>query len=54
MVHADLFLCPIFTQRPMNDQEFEQSNEHSFCLKKDLSNFIENFISHEKKSVSSQ
>ena len=26
--HLDLFLCPMFTQRPMNDQKTEQSNEH--------------------------
>ena len=28
--HADLFLCPIFTLRPMNDWKIEQSNELCF------------------------
>ena len=30
--HADLFLCPVFLQRPMNDWKIELSNEHCFGL----------------------
>ena len=29
--HAVLFLCHIFTQRPMNDRKIERSNGHGFC-----------------------
>ena len=29
--HSDFSVCPIFTQKSMNDWTFEQSNEHSFC-----------------------
>ena len=31
--HVDLFLCLDFTQRPMNDQKNERSNEQGFHLK---------------------
>ena len=48
--HAALFLCPIFTQRPMTDGKIEQSYGRSFSLQQLLANFSPYFISHEKKS----
>ena len=49
-----LFLCHILTQRPMTDWKIEQSNGRCFGLQQLLANFIENFISHEKKNPSSR
>ena len=42
-----LFLCHIFTQRPMTDRKNKHSNGHCFGF---LANSIKIFISHEKKS----
>ena len=52
--HAVLFLCHIFTQRPMNDRKIERSDGRGFGRQQLLANSIENFISHEKKSDSSR
>ena len=48
---CSLFLCYIFTQRPMNDCKIEQSYRHCFGQQQLLANSIENFISHEKKKL---
>ena len=50
--HADLFLRHILTQRPMDDGNIELSNECCFGQWQLLSNFIGNFISHDKKKTS--
>ena len=47
--HAVLFLCHIFTQRPMNDRKIERSDGRGFGRQQLLANSIEIFISHEKK-----
>ena len=52
--HAVLFLCHIFTQRPMNDRKIERSDGRGFGRQQLLANSIEIFISHEKKSDSSR
>ena len=52
--HAVLFLCHIFTQRPMTDRKIERSDGRCFGRQQLLANSIENFISHEKKSDSSR
>ena len=49
--HAVLFLCHIFTQRPMNDRKIERSDGRGFGRQQLLANSIEIFISHEKKKV---
>ena len=49
--HAVLILCHISTQRPMNDCKIERSDRRDFSRQHLLSNCIENFISHEKKSA---
>ena len=38
--HEDLFLCTIFTKRPINDGKIKQSNEHCFGLLQVLANCI--------------
>ena len=43
---AVLFLCHIFTQRPMTDRNIEQSNGHCFGQQHLLTNSIKIFISH--------
>ena len=43
---AVLFLCHIFTQRPMTDRNIEQSNGHCFGQQHPLTNSIKIFISH--------
>ena len=45
--HAVLFLCHIFTQRPMTDSKIERSDGCSFGQQQFLANFIEIFISHD-------
>ena len=47
--HVVLFLCHIFTQRPMNDQKIERGDGHCLDRQQLLTNSIENFMSHEKK-----
>ena len=47
--HVVLFLCHIFTQRPMNDRKIERSDGRGFGRQQLLANSIEIFISHEKK-----
>ena len=47
--HAVLFLCHIFTQRPMTDRKIERSDGRCFGRQQLLANSIEIFISHEKK-----
>ena len=44
-----LFLCQMFTQRPINHGKIEQSYERCFSQRQFLANSIENFISHENK-----
>ena len=44
-----LFLCHIFTQRPMTDRKIERSDGRCFGRQQLLANSIEFFISHEKK-----
>ena len=46
--NAVLFLCHIFTQRPMTDRNIERSYGRSFGRQQLLANSIEIFISHEK------
>ena len=46
---AVLFLCHIFTQRPMTDRKIERSDGRGFGRQQLLANSIEIFISHEKK-----
>ena len=50
--HEVLFLCHIFTQRPMTDKKIELRDEHCFGLQQLLADSIEIFISHEKKDDS--
>ena len=45
--HVVLFLCHIFTQRPVNDRKIEQSDGRGFGRQQLLAHSIENFISHE-------
>ena len=47
--HADLLLCPIFTQRSMNDRQIEQSNGQNFDQQQVLTNCREILIPYEKK-----
>ena len=47
--HAVLFLCHIFTQRPMTDRKIERSDGCGFGLQQLLADSFEFFISHEKK-----
>ena len=47
--HAVLFLCHIFTQRPMNDCKIERSRRRCFGQQQLLADSIEIFIKHEKK-----
>ena len=47
--HVVLFLCHIFTQRPMTDRKIERSYGRCFGWQQLLANSIEIFISHEKK-----
>ena len=47
--HAVLFLCHIFTQRPMTDRKIERSNGRCFGRQQLLADSMEIFISHEKK-----
>ena len=47
--HVVLFLCHIFTQRPMTDRKIERSNGRSFGWQQRLADSIEIFISHEKE-----
>ena len=47
--HAVLYLCHIFTQRPMYDSKIKRSDGHCFGRQQRLANSIENFILHEKK-----
>ena len=47
--YAVLFLCHMFTQRPMNDCKIEWSDGRCFGWQQRLANSIENFISHEKR-----
>ena len=49
--YAALFLCDMFTQRPMNDRKIERSDGRCFGRQQFLANSIENFISHEKKKA---
>ena len=50
-----LFLCHIFTQRPMNDRKIERRDGRCFGRQLFLADSIQqNFISHEKKSYSSR
>ena len=46
----DLFQCHIFTQRPMDHRKIERSDERCFGRQQLLANYIQNFISHEKKA----
>ena len=46
--HVVLFLCHIFTQRPMNDCKIEQSDGRCSGWQQLFANSMENFISHEK------
>ena len=48
--HPALFLCHIFTQRPMNDRKIERSDGRCFGMQQLLSNSVEKFISDIKKS----
>ena len=48
--HAVLFVCHISTQRPMTNRKIERSYGRCFGWQQLLTNSIENFISHEKKS----
>ena len=48
--HAVLFLCHIFTQRPMNDRKIKQRDGLCLGQQQLLANSIKNFISHAKKS----
>ena len=50
--HAGLFLCHIFTQRPMTDRKIERSGGCCFVRQQRLANSIEIFISDEKESDS--
>ena len=45
-----LFLCHIFTQRPMTDRKIERSYGRRFCWPQLLANSIENFIHMKAKS----
>ena len=45
--HAVLFLCHIFTQRPMTDRKIERSDGRCFGRQQLLANSIEIFISHD-------
>ena len=47
--NEDLFLCLIFTQRPMNDWKIEQSDGYSIGQWHVLAKSIEILISHVKK-----
>ena len=47
--HVVLFLCHIFTQRPMNGQKIERGDGRCLDRQQLLTNSIENFMSHEKK-----
>ena len=49
MEHADLLLCPMFTQRQINDQKIEQNNGCCFGWQQLLTNFIKNFKFRMKK-----
>ena len=49
--HVVLFLCHIFTQRPMHDRKIVQSYECCFGWQQPLPDLIKNFISHEKLEV---
>ena len=42
--HPVLFLCHIFTQRPIADRKMERSDGRYFVLQQPLANSIENFI----------
>ena len=42
--HVDLFLCPTFTQRPMNDKKIELNKEHIVGQYQFFANFIENDV----------
>ena len=46
--HDVLFLCHIFTERPMTDRKIKQRNGCCFGLQQPVADSIENFISHEK------
>ena len=46
--HTVLFLCSIFTQRPMTDWNIEQSYGLCFGQQQLLANSFKNFISHKK------
>ena len=48
--HAVLFLCHIFTQRPMNDRKIERSDGRCFGRQQLLADSIEILISHEKQN----
>ena len=50
--HAVLFLCHIFTHRPMLDRKIERSYRRCIGRQQLLGDSIEIFISHEKKSDS--
>ena len=50
--HVFLFLCPIFTQRPTNDQKIERSDERALVGNKFLQNSSK-ISFHKKKSLSS-
>ena len=47
--HAVLFLCHIFTQRPMTDRKIERRDGRCFGRQQLLADSIEIFISHGKK-----
>ena len=49
--HAVLFLCHIFTQRPMTDRKIERSDGRCFGRQQLLADSIEILISYEKKKV---
>ena len=49
--HAVLFLCHIFTKRPMTDCNIERSYGRCFGRQQLLANSIENFISYEEKVI---
>ena len=49
--HAVLFLCHIFTQRPMNDRKIERSDGRCFGRQQLLAYSIEIFISLNNKKV---
>ena len=49
--HAVLFLCHIFTQRPMNDRKIERSDGRCFGLQQLPADSNGHSISNEKKSV---